>query len=239
MRKNLTSLILFAVLLSGCNFAMPAAPSTPEVPTAAVSAATRTPSRVPPTRTPSPPPASVTPTQEPAASATSVIFPLLTFASDAVCRAGPGVRYLARLRIEKGKSFEASGRNEDGSWIVVQAAHIGDDCWVQASALDNPGDLSDLRVLEAQPLPDQPLNFVASDNACGGINHLWLYWYNGNAVGYRIYRNGKEIATVYGSKYRDLNTPRSKEPEVYRYEIEAFNGSGVSERSGVSVTICG
>lgn len=239
MRKNLTCLLLFAVLVSGCNFAVPAAPSTPEAPTTAVRVATRTPSRVPPTRTSTPPPPSVTPTQEPAASATSVIFPLLTFASDTICRAGPGTLYRARLRIEKGQSFEASGRNEDGSWIVVQAARVGDDCWVQASTLEKPGDLSALRVLETQPLPDQPLNFVASDNACGGVNHLWLYWYNGSATGYRIYRNGKEIATVYGSKYRDLNTPRSKLPEVYRYEIEAFNGSGVSERSGLSVTICG
>jgi hypothetical protein len=160
--------------------------------------------------------------------------------------AGPGKRYYAVLNISKGKSFEASGRNADSSWFAVQATRIGDDCWVPAASLENPGApsnsgqaLSDLNVIDTQALPGEPMNVTASDNACGMVNHLWLYWVTVDAIGYRIYRNGKEIATVYGGKYRDLDTPRSKLPTIYLYEIEAFNASGVSERAGVSVTICG
>ena len=121
----------------------------------------------------------------------------------------------------------------------VDASKIWDYFWVPTANLENPGDLSALNSRYTQPLPDEPINVSASDNACGGINHLWLYWKTTNAVGYRIYRNNKEIATVYGDKYRDLNTPRSKLPSAYLYEVESFNASGVSSRSSISVTICG
>jgi len=246
MKKFFTFLLLFAIAVSACNFAMPGGqPTTTEMLTRAPERTrTRTPkmgaSPTRPASTATPLSLMPSPTLETdPPTPTSIIFPRLTFAADTVCRAGPGVRYYARTRITKGQSFEASGRNADSSWLMVQATRLGDDCWVQASTLDEAGDFSALRVIETQSLPDQPLGFVASANACGGVNHLWLYWADGNGIGYRIYRNGKEIATVYGTQYRDLNTPRSKLPEVYRYEIEAFNSLGASERSGLSVTICG
>ena len=238
MKKHLTLFLLLAVALAGCNFTGTAGRTALDTPTAGLPAATATATTLPPTPTvaPSPLPPTATPTAGP--TATSSIFPVLTLAANTVCRAGPAKLYNAVSSVSKGKSFEANGRNADGSWVALQAPRVGDDCWVPLSSLDNPPDLGALSVVETQPLPGQPMNVIASANACGSVTNLWLYWTTVNAVGYRIFRNGTEIGTVYGSKFRDLTTPRTKLPTVFLYEIQAFNASGVSDRASVSVTIC-
>lgn len=239
MKKTFNFVVLIAILLSGCNFAGP----TPDMPTLEPPAATEEPTSPPPSATPSeetsPEPLTPTPTDSPLSDATSSIFPTLTLATDTICRMGPEKHYYPVAKVEKGQSFEASGRNEDTTWVSIQARPFHDDCWVPIESLEAPGDLKELTIRYTQPLPGQPINIRASDNACGVKNHLWLYWSTVDAVGYRIYRNGKEIATVYGDKYRDLSTPSSKKPSIYLYEIESFNASGTSPRAGVSVTICG
>ncbi|HEX2618979.1 MAG TPA: hypothetical protein VHL11_02500 [Phototrophicaceae bacterium] len=244
MRKNFTVLLLITLFVSGCNFAGPVTAQPQDTPTRQEIAATEAPAALPPTalpptEEPSALPPSPTPNLTPLPSATSAIFPVVSIAADTICRVGPDKRYNAVMRVTKGQSFDVSGRSEDSTWVSVDASKIGDDCWVPVANLESPGDLSALNVRYTQPLPDEPMNVTASDNACGVKNHLWLYWQTVNAVGYRIYRNGKEIATVYGSKYRDLSTPSSKLPTIYLYEVESFNASGVSPRAGVSVTICG
>ena len=253
MKKGVSFLLLCALVVAGCNFAGPRQRRTFSTSVADAKPATAVPMAVPPMQTDVP--ASLVPSAtsiltlpvggKPQPSATSVIFPVLTLATDVVCRTGPAPRYYAVLRLSKGTSFEASGRNADGSWVAIQANRIGDDCWVPASSLEVPDDpmggqgLSALNVAETQALPGRPISLTASDHACGVVKHLWLYWGNVDAIGYRIYRNGKEIASVYGGKYRDLDTPRTKLPTVFLYEVEAFNASGISERAGIAVTICG
>ena len=241
MKKSFSFLLLLAMVLAGCNSAGTTDRRPFNAPTADATTATEPPAAAPstPTDIPSPLPPSATPSPSPQPNATSSIFPVLTLAADAVCRMGPGQRYYAVLRVSKGKSFEVSGRNADSSWLALQATPFGDDCWVPVSSLENPGDLSALNEVHTQALPGEPMNVTASANACGVVNHLWLYWVSVDAIGYRIYRNGKEIATVYGDKYRDLNTPRTKLPTVFLYEIEGFNASGVSGRASIPVTICG
>jgi len=241
MKKSFYFLLLLAVALAGCNFSGTTDSRPFNTPAAEAITATEPPTILPPTPTdiPSPLPPSATPSPAPQSNATSSIFPVMTLATDAVCRMGPDQHYYAVLRVAKGKSFEVSGRNADSSWLAIQATPFGDDCWVPVSSLGNPGDLSALNEVHVQSLPGEPMNVTASANACGVVNPLWMYWVSVDAVGYRIYRNGKEIATVYGDKYRDLNTPRTKLPTVFLYEIEGFNASGVSGRTSISVTICG
>lgn len=244
MRKTFNFVLLVALLVSGCNFAAP----TPDMPTleppvASPLGTTEEPTFPPPDATPSeepsPEPPSATPTDSPLGSATSSIFPTLTLAIDTICRMGPEKHYYPVVKVQKDQSFEASGRNEEETWVSIQARTFGDDCWVPIESLESPGDLKDLTIRYTQPLPGEPINIRASDGACGVKSHQWLYWSSVDAVGYRIYRNGKEIATVYGDKYRDLSTPSAKKPTIYLYEIESFNASGTSPRAGVSVTICG
>lgn len=239
MRKTVILIVLISILISGCNAAIP----QQDMPTLEPPVATEEPTTLPatpsPSETPSPEPPSPTPTDSSLATATSSIFPILTIAIDTVCRMGPDKHYYPVVKVEKGKSFEAIGRSEDGAWVSIQARRVGDDCWVPVANLEEPGNLSDLNIRYTQPLPGEPVGIRASTNACGVKRHLWLYWSTVDAVGYRIYRNGKEIATVHGDQYRDLSTPSAKEPTIYLYEIESFNASGTSPRVGVSVTICG
>ena len=242
MRKTLSLILLISLFLSGCNFAGAANTPTPNPPTLAPVATT-----LPPTDEPSPTTPAETPTAaatatddtaSPSASATSMIFPVVTIAVNSICRMGPDKLYNPVLTVTKGSAFEVSGRSADSAWVSINASKIGDDCWVPVASLESPGDLKDVNVRYTQPLPDEPVGVTASGNACGAT-HLWLYWKTVNAVGYRIYRNGKEIATVYGDQYRDLNTPRTKLPTIFLYEVASFNASGVSPRASVSVTICG
>lgn len=242
MRKIFSLLWIVAIFLSGCSFAgaatdQPPVQATPET-IAATEASTDLPPTDLPTEEPSPLPPTLTPDLTPMASATSAIFPVASIAADTICRMGPDKHYNAVMRVTKGQSFDVSGRSDDSLWVSIDAPKIGDDCWVLVSNLEGLSDLSALSTRYTQPLPDEAINVTASNNACGSTNHLWLYWKTVNAVGYRIYRNGKEIGTVYGDKYRDLNTPRPKLPTVYLYEVESFNASGVSARASVSVTIC-
>jgi len=238
MKKSISLVLLVTIALAACNFNGTAGQGSAN--TEAAPAATAT--VIAPTETPAPTetslPATVTPTLTPQFTATSAIYPLLTLAVDTVCRTGPDKHYYSTTVLAKGRAFEANGRSADSAWIVLQAPRIGDYCWVPVASLDNPGDLSALGVAQTQPLPGQPLNFRASSNACGTTN-LWLRWVTVDAVGYHIYRNGKQIATVYGEQYRDLDTPRTKLPTVYQYAIEGFNASGASDRAVIAVTICG
>ena len=242
MRKTLSLILLLSLFLSGCNFAGAADAPTLNPPTLEPVAATLTPTDEPspttPAETPTTAATATDDTASPSASATSMIFPVVTIAVNSICRMGPDKLYNPVLSVTKGSAFEVSGRSDKSDWISINASKIGDDCWVPVANLESPGDLSDVNVRYTQPLPDEPVGVTASGNACG-VTHLWLYWKTVNAVGYRIYRNGKEIATVYGDQYRDLNTPRTKLPTIFLYEVASFNASGVSPRASVSVTICG
>ncbi len=242
MRKTLSLILLISLALSGCNFARATnAPTLSNPPTLEPVAATLAPTEEPsPTTTPAETAtaAATEATPSPLASATSMIFPVVTIAVNSICRMGPDKLYNPVLSVIKGSTFEVSDRSADSAWVSINASKIGDDCWVPVASLESPGDLSDVTVGYTQPLPDAPVGVIASSNACGVI-HLWLHWKTVNAVGYRIYRNGKEIATVFGDQYRDLNTPRTKLPTAFLYEVASFNASGFSPRVSVSVTICG
>ena len=207
---------------------------------AARAAASPLPSDTPlPTQTVTPIPATVTPTPLPSLTPTSSFLPLVTFAQNGICHTGPNTRYYRTGTVAAaGKKFQANARNADGSWISVQAPGVGDYCWVQLSSLDHPGDLGAVHVFDVQPLPDSPINLVASPNACGS-NNLWLHWYPVYGMGYHIYRNGTALTTVYKGEFQDHQTPHPDKPTVYLYSVEAFNASGVSIPNTAEVTLCG
>jgi len=242
MKKTIILALLFVLAVSACNFG-----GASEQPPVDSPAATEVPSLVPPTLTNTPvaltpsPTGTMTETPIPAPSLTPTltIYPVATFAQDAICRTGPAMRYYRTgSKILKGKTFQLEGRTADSSWIAIPEPGEGDYCWVPFSSLEDPGDISAVYVSDVQPLPDAPINVSALDGACGHIKNTWLTWYAIDATGYYIYRNGKQIGSSYEGHFRDLDTPQSKKPAVYLYEIEAYNASGVSERTGISVTVC-
>lgn len=203
---------------------------------AASAAATLTPE---PTSTETPVPPTDTPIPAPSMTPTSVLFPQVTLVQNGICRTGPNLRYnRTGDTVTKGKSYQVNGRSADSSWITLQTPGVGDYCWVQPTVLNDTGIVAGLNVIEVQSLPDSPTNLISNSFACGFKKRLRLTWYPVYSMGYHIYRNGRQIGTVYDGEFVDLSTPQSSMPTDYQYSVEAFNASGVSIPNTITVTLC-
>lgn len=71
------------------------------------------------------------------------------------CRYGPGAPYLYKYGLVAGSNLEVIGRNEDGTWILVQAIGGNNPCWVKASLMEVKGDVTAVAPA-AMPLPLSP-----------------------------------------------------------------------------------
>jgi hypothetical protein len=71
------------------------------------------------------------------------------------CRYGPGAAYLYKYGLYPGFNIEIIGRNELGTWIVIQAIGGSNPCWVKASLLDIRGEVMSLAPTSL-PLPHSP-----------------------------------------------------------------------------------
>jgi hypothetical protein len=71
------------------------------------------------------------------------------------CRYGPGAAYLYKYGLYPGNNIEIIGRNDPGTWIVIQAIGGANPCWVKASLLEIKGDVMAVAPMEL-PLPMSP-----------------------------------------------------------------------------------
>ena len=71
------------------------------------------------------------------------------------CRYGPGAAYLYKYGLYSGNNLALIGRNETGSWILVQAIGGNNPCWIKASLMDIHGDVFSLAPASL-PLPQSP-----------------------------------------------------------------------------------
>lgn len=243
MKKMIILLSLIALALSGCGSAGPAAgaPVKPDAATEAP-AATQMPTAVPTAKkTATPVPLTETPAPTPTTAAS--MFPQVTFSEDVICRMGPEPNYYRVIKFTKGQTTPAYGRIEDASWISVETRTPNKDpfCWVPITSVEDFGDANALRVVSVAPLPEAPVTLTATQGVCGTTaDNMGLEWSPvAQGVGYYVYRNGKNIGTVYGGKFRDFETPRSKKPYVYVYVVQAFNAAGTSIKTvSTTVTLC-
>ncbi len=238
MKRTLIFLTLIAALVSACG----AAPATQRpvkfIPLPATEMPTST--SLPPTPTPTDSPTPVlTATLTPAPVAPKTV----TFAEEVTCRMGPDKHYYAVVTSLPAETATLAGRSADSAWVMVDvtAPNKASVCWVPVASLENPGDLSAVDVIPAIGLPAGPLSLTATNGVCGTTAlPMKLDWVRAApGLGYRIYRNGKNIGTVYDDHFRDFDTPRSKKPYIYIYTVESFSAIGVSEKSvSTSVTLC-
>jgi hypothetical protein len=101
-----------------------------------------------------------TPTVTPSATPTPTLSPTYailrgTVLEQANCRYGPGAAYLYKYGLYPENNLEIIGRNETGTWIVIQAIGGKNPCWVKASLLDIKGDVMSLAPASL-PLPQSP-----------------------------------------------------------------------------------
>jgi hypothetical protein len=78
-----------------------------------------------------------------------------TVLEQANCRYGPGAAYLYKYGLYPGNNIEIIGRNDLGTWIVIQAIGGSNPCWVKASLLNIKGEVMSLAPASL-PLPHSP-----------------------------------------------------------------------------------
>jgi hypothetical protein len=183
-----------------------------------------------------------TPTPADTSTATAQLAPFVIPHVNAFCRIGPGTLYNQVTVLLKGTSYNAIGRNSQGStdlWWLVQAPG-SKDCWVGDANVDKQGSVEQLAIVQAPPLPITPGNF-GNTFVCNLKSKIWgvaLTWVEtGGETGYHIYRNGALLTSVDKSQttYKDINPPLGVN---LVYQLEAYNGKGVAPRSSTSVPAC-
>jgi hypothetical protein len=92
------------------------------------------------------------------------------------CRYGPGAPYLYKYGLYPNTVLEVIGRNDLGTWVVVQAIGGSNPCWVKASQLEVRGDVMSVAPTYL-PLPMSP--------------------YYGPVTGVSAVRNGDEVTIAW------------------------------------------
>ena len=148
-REHLIQIFLFLLVLSlsaaACGFpgVLPAPSATPSP-----FPHTATPSyTIAPTATASPT-ATITPTPSktpwPTSTPTYAILRGVVQPAQVNCRYGPGAMYIYKYGLREGNMLEVIGRNEPGSWILVQAIGGNNPCWMNAELMEIRGDVMTL-----------------------------------------------------------------------------------------------
>ena len=108
-----------------------------------------------PTQTPSP-----TTTQTPTLTPTNTPLPTSIVLRGEVlersnCRYGPGAPYLYKYGLVPGSNLDIIGRNDLGTWLLVQAIGGDNPCWVKASLMEIQGEVMNVAPTYP-PLPPSP-----------------------------------------------------------------------------------
>lgn len=156
MKKLVIINILFMIFTTGCNL-----PGASEPPTPTVTLFPDTPTPVPSTAT-----ETLTPTNTPTATATATTTPTPTntatptltptyaiwraevLPEKLTCRYGPGAMYLYKYGLNGTSVLDVIGRNELGTWILLQAIGGNNPCWVNSSFMDVRGEVMSIEPVD-------------------------------------------------------------------------------------------
>ena len=242
MKKSIIIFALIAILISACASNATPTPTQAEVPQVVEATATA----LPPTATASPVPPSATPAPTLTSTPAVTLFPTVTLSANTACRMGPDLNYYRVTNFTSGMTTQVQGRSDDSKWlnVLTQTKNKSFTCWIPLESVKAFEGAADLRVVPAAPLPTGAMAASARKRSICGVNKdngsVVINWTPyGEGMGFIIYRNGKNVTTVYGGEYIDHDTPASKSAYVLTYTIQAFNSVGLSKVSAsVSVPIC-
>jgi hypothetical protein len=181
---------------------------------------------------------------------------IVILTGNARCRKGPGTGYEDHDFFSAGDQTTASGRNNDASWLVVNALNNGGTCWVGRAVLEtSASDEILLSLPEVIPPPLPTLTFTPTPGSQGvtpppqggsapaapsqaswdgqicnaqtyTVDISWIDTAN-NEDGYRILRNGTEIAQLPAGSIKYADSPPYGGP--YTYTIVAYNQYGTAQ----------
>jgi hypothetical protein len=162
---------------------------------------------------------------------------------DTTCRLGPGENYYKMVLELKGDKFEPQGRNEDGTWVLINENSADSEspiCWLPTSALVSADGISGLSLAKYELLPPGPSSIIATNGVCGSNKPMVVKWSPVvDGVEYRLFRNGKAVSTQSGGNFNDVNIPEKGKPTILTYLVQGVNDYGTSPAVAVSVTVCG
>ncbi len=151
------------------------------VPPTATETATTTPSPTPtetplPTDTPTP-----TETFTPTITPTYAILRGKVTPERANCRYGPGAAYLYKYGLVGGSNLEIIGRNQLGTWVLMQAIGGDNPCWVKAELMEIKEDVFSLEpvdphIVQAWSPYYPPLTNVSANRDEENPSKVTVFW---------------------------------------------------------------
>jgi hypothetical protein len=104
--------------------------------------------------------------------------PMITVIEDSACWSGPSMEYLIIDYLTPGQELEIQGRDQGGGWWYVDDPAIHKACWVFGEHVQTSGDLSQVPVQQAPPVPTRTQTIpppsgancgqYSNPNSCGG-----------------------------------------------------------------------
>jgi hypothetical protein len=186
-RKTLRLLMVFIFLIPAVFACSPATATEPVLPKSTMVLASETSTPLP-SLTPS-----LTSTETPTLTLTSTDTPLPSdtptpsisptpvvlrgkVLQKANCRYGPGAAYLYKYGLVAGSNLEIIGRNELGTWIMIQAIGGNNPCWVNAELMQVKGDVMSLS-LNSFPLPAAKFYYPPKGVSVNRVgNEVSIFW---------------------------------------------------------------
>lgn len=94
------------------------------------------------------------------------------------CRYGPGAPYLYKYGLVGGSNLEIIGRNEQGTWALIQAIGGDNPCWVKADLMDIRGEVEqvapvDPHIVQAWSPYYAPLTNVSASREGDTVTVFW------------------------------------------------------------------
>ncbi len=94
------------------------------------------------------------PTQEPTATPTpEPLVPMLFAPQNTTCRKGDSTDYEDAGYLLAGESAEVIGRNQEGTWLVINNPDWNGICWILRAIVETEGDVDGTKVYIPAPLP--------------------------------------------------------------------------------------
>lgn len=104
-----------------------------------------------------PPPPPPAPPPQPSPSPTTIELPLTPMAiapQNTTCREGDDADYEAAGYLLTGERAEVIGRNQEGTWLVINNPDWAGICWILRAIVETEGDVDGTSVLIPPPLPE-------------------------------------------------------------------------------------
>ncbi len=245
MKRKKLSLLIHAILvmvLSACSTGIQAAPTFSIEQAAGTlvamtfEAATHSVPKPPVTNTPA-----ATPT---------LSTPIFYVNGNVACRTGTGQNFRALATFTAGTTVEMIGKDPSGNYWLVKIPNSPETCWLQTIDGTPGGNYESLPAVTPQPSTQKPPGAPANLTwpfYCE-YEHDVIYkvtiklsWIDlaQNANGFRLYRQGTQIADLPASTTTFTDTVEVMIGSQLKYAVEAYNDAGTSPRQSVTInSIC-